>query len=76
MLGNLNDIMTPLIVAGVVSVGAAVVDNQTQNRLLEDNIKATQKLTESVIELNTKIAVFEKTYVTKDEFREVENHGS
>lgn len=67
MIADVPQIATALIVAAVVHIGASMMDQGTQHRLLEDNILVTKELAEKVDDLNTIIAVFQEKYVTKDE---------
>lgn len=70
MIADVPQIATALIVAAVVHIGASMMEQGTQHRLLEDNILVTKELAEKVDNLNVTIAVFQEKYVTKKELDE------
>ena len=70
MIADVPQIATALIVSAVVSIGASIVKQDVQGRLLEDNILVTKELAKEVSNLNTTIAVFQEKYVTKKELEE------
>lgn len=62
-----KQIAIPLIIALAVGAFTVLYNAGTQKVLLEQNIIATAKLTESVIELRIQMAGDKERYVTKDD---------
>lgn len=78
---DMNSILPALITSAIISGGTAVMNQSLQSRLLEDNIEATKKLSESIVDLKVQIGILNEKFVTKDEFnsriyRGGANHGS
>lgn len=67
---DVSQAFTALVVSAAVSVGISLKDQAVQERLLEDNIKATQNLSTSVDSLAIQLAVFQEKYATKKELEE------
>lgn len=64
MMDKVGEIATALIISAVISTGISVTKQQTQERLLEDNLKVTKELSHAVTDLKVQLAVFSERYVT------------
>ena len=67
MIGSVNEVATALVVSFIISLGVSLKGQDTQKRLLEDNIQVTKDLSKAVSDLKVEIAVFAERYATKDD---------
>lgn len=67
----LEKVIPALIVSALVSVGVSIKDQSVQQRLLEDNLKVTKSLAETVQEIQITLAVFGERYITKAEVQQL-----
>lgn len=67
MLDKISEVVTALVISAVISTGISIAKQQTQERLLEDNMKVTKELALAVTELRVQLAVFGERYVTREE---------
>lgn len=68
MLSKAGEVVTALVVSGVVSMGISIKDQGIQGALLESNLKVTKELTLAVTDLRVELAVFGERYITRAEF--------
>ena len=66
-MSKATEIVTALVISGVVSVGISIKDQGVQGALLESNLKVTKELTLAVTDLRVQLAVFGERYVTREE---------
>lgn len=67
----LEKVIPALVVSALVSVGVSIKDQSVQQRLLEDNLKVTKSLAETVQEIQITLAVFGERYITKAEVQQL-----
>lgn len=68
---NLTDlaksILIPLTISAIAVVGNVVYSAGVQSKLLEQNIEATSKLSNAVVDLRVQLSIFGERYVTREE---------
>lgn len=67
---GVKQLVIPLVVAAVTSLGGLFYTADTQRVLLEQNIEVTRKLSEVVTELRIEVAKDRGKFVTREEFKD------
>lgn len=65
---GVKQLVIPLVVAAVTSLGALLYTADTQRVLLQQNIKVTEELSKVVTDLRIEVAKDRSKYITREEF--------
>lgn len=63
----LKAVLPAILVSALFSGSSAVMTQQVQSRILNDNIEATKQLSEAVVDLRLQLGVFAERYITREE---------
>lgn len=63
----LKQIIIPLTVSAIAVVGNVVYTAGIQQKLLQQNMEATENLSKAVVDLRIQLSVFGERYVTREE---------
>lgn len=63
----LKNILIPLTVSAIAVVGNVVYTAGIQQKLLQQNMEATENLSKAVVDLRIQLSVFGERYVTREE---------
>lgn len=63
----LKNILIPLAVSAIAVVGNVVYTAGIQQKLLQQNMEATENLSRAVVDLRIQLSVFGERYVTREE---------
>lgn len=63
----IKNILIPLTVSAIAVVGNVVYTAGIQQKLLQQNMEATENLSKAVVDLRIQLSVFGERYVTREE---------
>ena len=69
LLEHGKSLVASLILSAIMVVSSAVITGQKQGLLLQQNMEATAKLSDAVIDLRIEMASSKEKFVTREELR-------